>query len=213
MVAVQIDSIEDELDDPAVAPLAFELLAKAQTMGFMPSGAGRRVKLDRRFLTRIAGVLEADGVAVEPGARLRQATRGRSTEPLVARAELERALADMLAAVAASPRPHGEWQPARELLGDELLARVLGGLSMSSLRRYAAGTRATPDDVAWRLHVVATMLSFLLGSYNDYGVRRWFERPRVRLHGASPAAVLAEAADETDTRLREAVALAADLAA
>jgi len=208
---VHIDSIERELDSSTVAPLAFKLLAKAQTMGFMPSGASERVKLNRRLLVRIAHVLESDGVAIESGARLRQLSAGRSEDEAEGTAEWERALQEILEAVAASPRPHGEWQPARDLLGDELLARVLGGISISSLRRYAAGTRTTPDDIAWRLHVVATVLSSILGSYNDYGVRRWFDRRRSRLNGATPAEAIAQAQNESDELLQTTLALADQL--
>jgi hypothetical protein len=117
----------------------------------------------------------------------------------------------MVEALDASPIPGGEWRPAREVLGDELLARLVGGISPSSLRRYAAGARETPDDVAWRLHVVARLLASLLGSYNDYGVRRWFERRRTALDGKAPAEVLQAADDEGDEHLRRVLALADDL--
>ena len=115
-----------------------------------------------------------------------------------------------LEAVDASPRPEGEWGPARDLVGDDLLARLLK-VSNSSLRRYAGGDRRTPDDVAWRLHVVARLLASLVGSYNEYGIRRWFERSRRALDGATPADVLEQAPSEDDERLQHVLGLADEL--
>ena len=50
--------------------------------------------------------------------------------------------------------------------------------------------RTTPDKVADRLHLLALVVDGLAGSYNDYGIRRWFERPRVQLDGRAPGEVL-----------------------
>jgi uncharacterized protein (DUF2384 family) len=61
---------------------------------------------------------------------------------------------------------------------------------VASLRRYAVGSRPTPDIVAARLHVVARIVAELRGAYSEVGVRRWFERPRSALGGRSPDAVL-----------------------
>lgn len=54
------------------------------------------------------------------------------------------ALRATLEAVDASPHPKGEWPPVRDIVGDELLSRLLG-VSDSSLRRYAAGDRRNGD--------------------------------------------------------------------
>lgn len=159
------------------------------------------------MLDELAACLQSAGVASEPAARLRAD---------IALRRGARAWADDLRAIVealdASPMPEGEWGPARGLLGDDLLARLVGGVSQSSLRRYAGGSRATPDDIAWRLHVVARLLAALLGSYNAYGVRRWFERRRAALGGLAPVQVLETARDEDDDLLRAVVALADDLA-
>ena len=96
-----------------------------------------------------------------------------------------------------SPHPQGEWGHVRERLGDEHLAKLLE-ISQSSLRRYASGQRDTPDPVAWRLHVLTRLIASLSGSYNDYGVRRWFHRPRAQLGGQSPAEVFAAASTSGD---------------
>ena len=76
-----------------------------------------------------------------------------------------------------SPVPHTEWGAVREMLGDELLVRLVG-VSADSMRRYISGERGTPDDVAARLHFLALVNADLAGSYNDLGLRRWWQRPR-----------------------------------
>jgi len=184
--------------------LALSLVARAQTMGFLPLREGQ-VELDRRFLEDLAELLCRRGVASRATASLARAMQ----EPLN-EVELIDALRATLDAVDASPHPEGEWAPARELLGDELLARLLR-VSASSLRRYAAGNRRTPDEVAWRLHLVARLLAALVGSYNDYGMRRWFERRRSALDGATPAELLERAKTEDDERLEAVLALAEQL--
>jgi hypothetical protein len=74
-------------------------------------------------------------------------------------------------------------------LGAELLAGLVG-VSANSLRRYLAGTRSPPDDVAARLHFLALVVGDLIGSYNEIGVRRWFGRPRAQLGGQTPTTLL-----------------------
>ena len=175
-------------------------------MGFLPVRRSRRIELDRDFLKELAERIRSQGVASHATTALVHATQA---EPLD-RTQLVDALRMTLEAVDASPHPEGEWDPARELLDDELLARLLQ-ISTSSLRRYAAGERRTPDDVAWRLHFVARLLAALIGSYNDYGIRRWFDRRRSALDGATPAELLERAEREDDARLERVLALAEEL--
>jgi uncharacterized protein (DUF2384 family) len=92
-------------------------------------------------------------------------------------------------AIDAAPPPSGEWDTARDVLGDGLLGDLLG-VSASSLRRYAIGLRPTPDVVAARLHVIVRVTSALAGAYDEHGIRRWFERPRSQLGGRRPRDVL-----------------------
>jgi hypothetical protein len=206
MVELQIESIEAPLLESAqAASLALSLVARAQTMGFLPPREGR-VDLDRDFLEELAALLRRQGVASRATTSLAQAMQA---EPLNEVALID-ALRATLDAVDASPHPDGEWPPARELLGDELLARLLR-ISASSLRRYATGDRRTPDEVAWRLHLLARLLAALVGSYNDYGIRRWFERPRGALDGAAPAELLERAETEDDERLERVLVLAEQL--
>lgn len=90
--------------------------------------------------------------------------------------------------------PAGEWPNLAAILGDDLLAQLLG-ISHTSLRRYRAGARPTPQDVASRLHVLALVVADLSGAYNEYGVRRWFLRPRSQLGGRTPAELLGKGWD------------------
>jgi uncharacterized protein (DUF2384 family) len=99
-------------------------------------------------------------------------------------------LADaVLSVIEDSPIPHAEWHPLTDLLGDELPSLL--GISASSLDRYRSEKRRTPDAVAARLHVIAQIVSDLSGSYNSFGIRRWFTRPRHALaEGRAPKDVL-----------------------
>ncbi|HEY5784981.1 MAG TPA: hypothetical protein VIT65_09400 [Microlunatus sp.] len=95
----------------------------------------------------------------------------------------------VIAALQDSPLPQAEWPAIAEILGDDELA-VLVNVSASSLNRYRSGERTTPDPVAARLHFAALVVSDLAGSYNDFGIRRWFRRPRSALGGSSPRELL-----------------------
>jgi hypothetical protein len=90
-----------------------------------------------------------------------------------------------------SPTPATEWAGLREVFGYELLATILS-ISPASVRRYAAGERRCPDEVAARLHWLAMVVEHLEGSFNAFGIRRWFQRSRQALGGLSPLAVLGQ---------------------
>jgi len=102
--------------------------------------------------------------------------------------ELDQIATAVLHAVGDSPMPAAEWGPLGEVLGDDLAALV--GVSGSSLARYRSGERTTPDEVAARLHALTLIVSDLSGSYNDFGMRRWFKRSRTALRGRAPAEIL-----------------------
>jgi hypothetical protein len=66
--------------------------------------------------------------------------------------------------------------------------------------------RATPDDIAARLHFLALVVGDLAGAYNDIGIRRWFDRPRTTLGGRTPRQLLRGAwnpGDAGPTKIRE----------
>ncbi len=90
-----------------------------------------------------------------------------------------------------SPAPEHEWPILQDVLGLDLLTRLLD-ISPSSARHYLSGSRSTPDTVASRLHFLALVVGNLAGAYNDIGVRRWFERPREQLDDYTPAQALGE---------------------
>lgn len=109
-----------------------------------------------------------------------------------------------------SPLPPQEWSALRAIIGEALLARLCG-ISEISLRRYTAGTRPTPDAVAYRLHTLALIVADLRGAYNDYGIRRWFLRPRAQLDGHAPADLLAAGWTPDDSGVRQLRELAGNL--
>jgi len=84
-------------------------------------------------------------------------------------------------------------------------------ISKPSLQRYASGERTTPQDVAERLHALALIVSDLAGTYNEFGIRRWFERPRAQLGERSPAAMLKRGWTPDEESARRVRALAASL--
>jgi len=171
---------------------ALRLHVAAQLMGLV-DGAKRFEPTLAAFRDVARALFEA-GIGVEPALRLLEWDPGDEGA-----ADVLRRLLDQLDdALAHSPYPEGEWPRIRALMGDELLGDVLG-TSPSSLRRYGSGERETPDDVAWLLHVTARVIGDLLGSYNEYGVRRWFERPRSQLDGRAPRDLLREARDDAGT--------------
>ena len=191
MKTVRIESVGPPFNRaPGSVGVARDLLIRAETMSLVPDEVNGATRLDATFLERLADRLRSAGVATAQADRLDSA-RGKA---------LTQALEETLAAIEASPYPAGEWEPAREVLGDDLLATLVGGISASSLRRYAAGSRETPDDVAWRLHLIARIVSSLRGSYNEYGIRRWFERPRTQLEGATPGRRFTEATNEDEAQ-------------
>ncbi len=106
--------------------------------------------------------------------------------------------------------------PSREtpaliaLFGPDSLARLVG-VSPVSARRYAAGERPVPDTIANRLHLVAIVVGDLAGSYNEYGIRRWFDRPRSVLGDRSPAELLDGDWSPDDPGPRRVLELAASL--
>lgn len=103
--------------------------------------------------------------------------------------DVARASSGVIAALRDSPLPQVEWPAMVEILGDDDLAAMVN-VSASSLSRYRSGERTTPDAVAARLHFISLVVADLAGSYNDFGIRRWFQRPRAALDDSSPRQVL-----------------------
>ena len=202
MSELRIESISDPFDAPESAATVLQLFARAETMGLIPDAIACQdsITIDRVTVQRLLKRLREAGVASASSVRL--TTAPTEDVGLV----LERALE----ALDSSPYPAGEWEALREIVGDRLLARMLR-ISESSIRRYTAGGRRTPDDIAWRLHAIGGVVSALRGSYNEYGVRRWFERSRTALEGQAPADVIAGADSDDELGFQQVVELADEL--
>lgn len=181
MTDIRIGAVREPLAAPYLARTAITTLGRAAAMGLLPPHEVIET-LDLEALKSMARHVGAAGVAPAATAELNGWTHGDPHRLRTLIEEVDQALLD-------SPVPDREWGELLRVLGEPLLAR-LTGVSRSSLRRYAAGRRSTPDPVAARLHHVALIVGNLAGSYNDYGIRRWFERPRARLGGRAPRDVL-----------------------
>lgn len=106
------------------------------------------------------------------------------------------------------PSPATEWQAVREVLNDDDLLASLLGIGAMSVRRYAKGERTCSDAVAARLHWLALIIDQLEGTYNTYGIRRWFQRPRAALDGQTPLDRLQGNWDPDDEGIQPIVGLA-----
>lgn len=133
-------------------------------------------------------------------------------KPTEADQDLHAALNLMNSVVENSPHPDTEWDGVPRALPPEILTKLLG-ISDSSLRRYSARERPTPQQVAVRLHWLALRVADLTGAYNHYGIVRWFERPRRALGGQSPAQRLTGDWTPDDEQVTEVAELAANLTA
>ena len=201
MSNLRIQSIRTPYDDPRLASAAIRALTRADAMGLL----SRPVTCldDTALLGLKAGMAEA-GIGQTFLAELHRLP---SADPNRLSALLEK----ITEALDQSPAPGHEWRALQDVLGLELLTRLLG-ISQSSARRYLSGSRSTPDAIAARLHFLAFVVGDLAGAYNDIGVRRWFDRRREHLDGKTPAQALGDEwspEDRAPQRIRE---LAAALA-
>jgi hypothetical protein len=179
---IHLRSVEAPLASPPLARAALTALTRAEAMGLLPE-THRIETLDLAALGRVLEFVRRAGIA----RTLDLAVVG---EPAARPAHLERVLERLNEALEDSPAPAFEWERLASVLGAESLARLLG-ISLSSARRYRASARATPDDVAGRLHFLALVVGDLSGAYNDAGIRQWFARKRVQLGGRAPGELLA----------------------
>src|ERR1039457_1050877 len=174
---IQIESARDPFTSPRIAFQAVTALRRADAMGLLP--ADERIEtLDLPSFRKVVRHIHRAGIArnirLELGDDLTNSGPG-----------LERILEHLNIALEESPVPEFEWNRLTEVLGLELLSRLLG-ISSSSVRRYRAAARTTPDDVADRLHFLSLIVGDLSGAYNEIGIRQWFARNRAQLHGRTP---------------------------
>ena len=192
---LQIQSVRSPFDEPRLASAAIAALSRADAMGLLTRPI---TCLDDNALLRLEAGMAQAGIGHALVAELHR-------RPRVDPARLSVLLERINEALDESPAPAHEWRALQEVLGLDFLARLVG-ISTSSARRYLSGSRSTPDTVAARLHFLALVVGDLSGAYNDIGVRRWFNRPRRRLDGGSPACTLGEGwspEDEGPQRVRE----------
>lgn len=182
MVAVRIpsDVARLPLDHGRSGVVATRL---AQLMGIFERPPGAQI--DQALIASAIRAAAQAGIAEHVAARRDAGKPGEATT-----------LA-FLEALRNSPRPAGEIPRLVEIFGYAAFGR-LAGASEPSLRRYAASDRPTPDPIAQRIHFLTQLVAILRGSFNEFGIRRWFERPHPALDGQSPAALLAGSFDPAD---------------
>jgi hypothetical protein len=185
MTELQFESVEEPFrSHPDLAEAALRALYTAEFVGAAPNRAHSVLGWDA--LLAVSNSL-GSGKTTLVGIQVKEAsTRSWSHESAEQITSVRQMLERLLQEAEGSPRPAGEWQPVLSTLDEDLVARLVGA-SPSSIRRYSSGGRETPQAIAERLHFIALVLAELAGSYNDYGMRRWFTRPRSALDGRSPA--------------------------
>src|SRR5499426_939898 len=163
-----------------VRRLLFEASRRAEAMGLVEPAAVTNA--DPAGVQLLASRVRRAGIATAAADELHNVEAPNA-------GEVAALLETLIKAREASPVPKFEWASLGRVFGAEDLSTLIN-VSVSSLKRYQSGDRATPDDVAARLHFLALVVGDLAGSYNDVGIRRWFHRKRSLLDGRTPASLL-----------------------
>lgn len=198
MLPLRIESAAPPFDRPPASRSAVDLISRAYYAGILQAPVERHLSV--KSMGDVLRQLQAHGFVPNLPAAM-AALRSGDPKRVASEAEV------ILGALEESPVPETEWRAMREVFDESLLARLLG-IAPASLRRYASGGRRTPDEVAERLHFVALLVADLAGAYNPIGIRRWFQRPRAQLGGASPLEALGPDWHPAHPRAREVRALA-----
>ncbi len=182
MAEIRIQSVSDPFRSPRQVQHALEMIRLAEAMGLL--GEDESIdRLDGGTVQRIGRAASEAGIGRDLLVFFDDAAAAADPD------EFARALEMLRLALEESPRPQSELRALLRVFPPEQLADLVGS-SVASLRRYAAGTRVPPDDLADRVHFIAKIVGDLRGAYNDVGIRRWFERRRAALRGRSPAQLL-----------------------
>jgi hypothetical protein len=205
---IHIESVEKAYESVPVLDGLLGLLSRATVMGLLPGKS--IVRIDAQSIRRVFDALQRGGLLGAQRARLNVLLEPKALR-LEAGQDAGAALQQVIAVLEESPFPASEWKSMRQVFDDDVLADLLR-ISVSSLKRYASGERTTPTAIADRLHWLAMVVSDLAGSYNEYGVRRWFLRERSQLDGRSPRAMLGPRWQSNDAAARRVRALAASTA-
>ncbi len=157
-------------------------LHRGQAMGF-PAGRPGEALTGR--LHTLLDAVDAQAIASGSTHLIRRALadQPRAEEQLIT------GLRGLYTALGENPAPQREARALLDYFSEEQLARLLV-ISISSIQRYVRGERRPPDVVTDRLHWLAVAIGYLTGTYNEHGVRRWFDRPRTALGGQSPTQAL-----------------------
>jgi len=213
MSEVRIQSVRDPFDAPELMRSFLETITLSDAMGLLEESDVVE-SLDLTTLRRVAERASRVGIAPGAAVALERLTNRRRHGRRVDRSdltELKDAIERLWEGLEQSPVPEFEWVSLLEVFGADELSSLVG-TSLSSLRRYATGTRATPDDVAARLHFLARVFGELKGSYNQIGIRRWFRRKRLALEERAPADLLRGSWAPENPGPAEVLALARSLA-
>ena len=174
VIELQIESVEKPFDDPVLARRTAHLIGRADAMGLLKD-VERIDRLDGRTLKKVVKSIEKAGIGAATAPALQKLIEGSGKiEEIIGEINRLSLLLDE------SPTPEHEWPELIHLLGTDLLSELLG-LSVSSIRRYGALQRRTPAEIVDRLHYVALLVGDLRAGYNEFGIRRWFVRPRTFL--------------------------------
>jgi hypothetical protein len=209
MVPIQIHPESAPLANRRLHERLLTLLARASAMGVLAGAA--ITQIDAQAVQRVLSALHKQGlIGAAPVALAPLLKKGPALLDAATAERMADRVEQLVAVLDESPSPTSEWAPMRAVFGDDALGDLLG-VAPASLRRYAASERATPQATAERLHWLAMVVSDLAGSYNDFGMRRWFERPRSQLGGKSPHATLGPRWTPDDKAAQQVRALAAAL--
>jgi hypothetical protein len=203
MTLLQITSVAAPLNRPGLLAAATGLVRRALGLGLL-SERERIERLDLELIRSIAREASKAGVGQDAALALLEA---KASPP----ARLQSLIARLDGQLLESPVPERELRELLRVYDAADLASLIG-TSPASLRRYSAASRPVPDPVAGRIHVVALVTSDLAGSYNQFGLRRWWGRPRAALGGRSPREILAGAWDPDGPQAGRVAALARTLA-
>lgn len=209
MLSVRIVSNPGTTKNVSLLRSLVTLLTRSAAMGVLPGATVTR--LDADTVRRVIGALQDERLLSSATLDLDPLLQcgPADLDPAVA-VRMEASLERIIETLGESPSPATEWASMREVFGDDFLSQLVG-VSESSLRRYGSAARNTPQAVAERLHWLAMVVADLAGAYNDFGIRRWFERPRTQLGGRSPRQTLGEDWAVDDEAAQQVRALACTL--
>lgn len=196
MGKIHIASVAAPFDTVQLARQAVKVISMADAMGLLDNLD--ITELNATALEQVVDCLVEVGIGQEARAEL---------AALKGQIDYGKLLSRLDQALELSPVPSREWHALADLFEVDDLASLLR-IAPASVRRYRSGERPTPDDVAARLHYLASVVGDLVGAYNNYGIRRWFRRPRAQLDGKAPADFLTDDWDPADPGAQRVRALA-----